>query len=223
MPGLPDVPQVLRLDIKHTEGADPSLGNRTFWKYSGGAITNAQANDLAAATAGAWSTHLASLCIPAVALNEVVITDLTTTSSARGIWTGSTVGTRSGAELPINDVALLNFTLNRRYRGGKPRTYNPWGAQPDLTSSQKWGSSFITECETKWAAFVAEWQAFSEGSMVIGSQANVSYYSGFASVQNPVTKRWSNIPTPRVAPVVDVIVTTTLNPIVGSQRRRLRA
>src|SRR6202035_2060315 len=118
-------------------------------------------------------------------------------------WPGSTPAARSGAELPINDVALLNFTISRRYRGGKPRTYNPWGAQPDLTSSQRWGSSFITECESKWAAFVAEWQAFSEGTMVIGVQKNVSFYSGFASVQNPVTKRCSNIPTPRTTAVDD--------------------
>lgn len=180
-------------------------------------------NTLAAGVAGAWNSDLAGLAPSNVHLVEVVTTDLTSPSAARGVWTGSHAGTRAGTAMTVNDCALLNFEISRRYRGGKPRTYNPWGVQGDLFSVQQWGSAFITAAENDWATFVTALEGFTFGSTTLAQQVNVSYYKGFLSVQNPVTLRWRNIPTLRTTPDVDNITTAVLSPFVGSQRRRVRA
>lgn len=223
MPALPDVPGVLRIDFKHSETGDPSLGNRVFFKYSGGAPSPSDLNSLAGDFPSDWGSTLANLAGVAVTLDEVVITDLTSPSASRGTWTGSQAGTRAGTGLSRNDCALLNFVIPRRYRGGKPRIYAPWGVAADLATLATWSGSFITAVHSEWTNWVALFQGHSVGTTVIGAQVNVSYYEGFASVQNPVTKRWRNIPTPRTEAAIDVIGSFALNPILGSQRRRLRA
>lgn len=223
MPALPDVPQVIRIDLQHSEDADPLLDNRTFWRYTGGAPADADLDSLASSLAGGWASILAPLAPTSVKLDGIVCTDLTSPTSARGSWTGSHFGTRSGTRPFINTCALLNFQIGRRYRGGKPRTYNPWGTDTDLATSQEWATEFVTEVNTDWTTWASEITGSSAGPATLGAQCNVSYYHGFASVQNPVTLRWRNIPTPRSTAVTDNITGHSCNQLVASQRRRVRA
>lgn len=225
MPALPDVPSVIRVDFKHTEDEDPGLGNRFFYKYSGGAPAPSDLNSFATQLSEWWGDYLAELAHSVVTLVSIVVTDLTSPTSARGEWAGSVSGTRSSTPLPVNDCALQNYTIARRYRGGKPRTYSPWGTVADLESGSvtRWGSSFVTLCDSQWSTYESHVIGAGMGPASPTEQVNVSYYSGFLSVQDPITLRWRNIPTPRSAAVVDAITAHALNPIVGSQRRRLRA
>lgn len=223
MPALPDAGNVVRLDFHHTEGADPALSNRTFWKFSGSGPSISNMNDLAGFAEGFWSSYLKPLAPDSITLVGITTTDLTAPTASRGQWTGAVAGTRGSAILTINDVALLNFEVLRRYRGGKPRMYAPWGVEGDLLTDATWTSAFVTAVETGWTDFRGGFIGQGFGSCAITEQVNVSYYEGFASVQNPVTMRWRNIPTLRSTPQIDVIPAFSCNPFVGSQRRRIRA
>lgn len=223
MPALPDVPNVIRLDLIHSEAGDPGLGNRSFWRYTGGAPSITDLDTFCTGAAAAWNTNIAPLSATAVVLKEIVATDLTSPTGSRGTWTGTHAGTRSGDGLPMDACLLLNFTIDRRYRGGKPRTYNPWGTSTDLATERTWETTFLTDVTTGWGTFAGDIGAAVIGPASIDAQVNVSYYKGFLPVQNPVTLRWRNIPTARAAALVDVIASFSPNPLVGSQRRRIRA
>lgn len=223
MPALPDAGNVVRLDFKHSEGVDLALGNRTFWKFSGSGPSISNMNDLAGFAEGFWSSYLKPLAPNEVNLIEIVATDLTSPMASRGQWNGSVAGTRGSGSLPINDVVLLNFEVLRRYRGGKPRIYAPWGTSADLATDATWNTTMIGDVNAGWTSFRGGFIGQGFGSCAITEQVNVSYYEGFDSVQNPVTKRWRNIPTPRTTPQIDVIPAFSCNPFVGSQRRRIRA
>lgn len=223
MPPLPDVPNVIRVDMNTSWDDDPHLGNRSFWKWSGGAPSNTDLDTLSASVATAWNTLFGPLANTSVSLVEVVSTDLTAPTASRGTWLGSHVGTRSGTHLSRNDAALINFGIARRYRGGKPRVYMPLGVAADLTTSAEWTTAFQNAVTTAWEDLQITMGATVVGTTDIGSQVNVSYYQGFDSFQNPVTLRWRNVPTPRRAALEDVVTSALCNPLVGSQRRRVRA
>lgn len=222
MPALPSVPEVVRIDLSYSWSSDPHLANRTFWKYTGGAPSNGDMTSLATALAANWPGIFAGYTSTAVALTGVKCTDLSSPSGGVGEWAGSHAGTHAGQPLSVNDCFVINFQIARRYRGGKPKTFNPFGIASDMATDQTWGSALVTDIEAAWAAWSGDITGAVVGTTTMGAQCNVSYYHGFASVQNPVTLRWRNIPTPRSAPLVDIVAGYTGNPIIGSQRRRLR-
>lgn len=223
MPTPPSVSKVVRIDMAHSWDGDPHLANRSFWTYTGSDPTVPNMNDLAGFFEGFWASYLAPLASSTIHLIEIVATDLTSPTASRGIWTGSTAGSRSGFPMSINDCVVLNFGISRRYRGGKPRIYGPWGCIADLDTSQIWGSSFVSAVESGWTSLHGSAVGQGFGSCAITSQVNVSLYEGFVAAENPVTKRYRNIPTYRDTAVTDTIDTFVCSPFVGSQRRRVRA
>jgi hypothetical protein len=213
---------VLRVDFVHTYGTDPHLTSRSFWKYSGSAPSNGNCNVMAGHISAGWALQLAPLAHTNITLVEVLVTDLTSPTAGAGSDSTHHAGTRSGTGLTINDVANLNFQVDRRYRGGKPRMYGPWGTTADLIDPTHFGTTFTSAVDSQWSNFLVQMSSSGDGGCVIGGQVNISYYHGFASVQNPVTLRWRNIPTPRATPLVDPVSGHACSAIIGSQRRRLR-
>lgn len=223
MPALPDAPQVYRVDFHHLESGDPSLANRSFWKFSGSGASVSDMDTFATYVSTSWGSALKSLANDSVELKEVVCTDLTSATSSRGSWTGTIAGTRGSDLLPDGVCTLLNFSVSRRYRGGKPRMYPPWGNDSDLASGSAWSSGFIGDVNAGWAAFTALMIGHDIGATSITEQVNVSYYAG---VEPPITLpsgRVKQANAPRTATEVDQIVSYACNPIPGSQRRRYRA
>jgi hypothetical protein len=190
------VPSTLRIDLRHSEGGDPGIANRYFMGYTGAAPSD-----------GDLVTYAAS----------------TSPSSGRGVWSGSHAGTRSGTAMPINACMLINFQLGRRYRGGKPRIYAPWGVTADLNTPEKWSSSFVSASTAAWIAFITNTSGVLAGGTSVAGQENVSYYAG---VEPPITlpsgrvKQASKVRPGPIAP--DPITSVAANPLVGSQRRRVR-
>lgn len=223
MVALANVPEVIRVDFHHTEGPDPGLQNRTFWNYSSNAPSIADLNQLATDIAGFWNVDFTGLAHPDVALKEIVCTDLTSPTAARGTWTGNQVGGRTGAALPDNCCTLLNFQIARRYRGGKPRIYAPWGTVTDLLDPDHWTSAFVALVNNQWASFAGNMNGHIVGATQLHSQQSVSYYSGLNLP--PVTLpsgRVKNSSKARATTTPDPITSHSCNPIIGSQRRRLR-
>lgn len=222
MPALPAVPNTLRIALRFSTTGILEAGVRFYYTYSGGPPTVGNLNTMSTDISAAFGTDLAGLMSNDYHLIGVEITDLSSSTSAQGSWSGSVAGANSGHPPDIAVALLQNFTIARRFRGGKPRTYWPFGVAGNLNSDDvTWTSAFLGTAATAWAAFNTALLALSGVGCTLTAHVNVSYYHGFASVQNPVTKRWANIPTPVSGPVTpDTITGNAFRAEVSQQRRR---
>lgn len=222
MPALPAVASTLRVQLKHTVGADVDVLNRFYLLYSGTAPTGAGLNTMAAAVESAWASDLKTYASSTVTLTEIIIEDLTSSTSAIGTWSGSTAGTRAGT-FQAGACVLINFTIARRYRGGKPRVYLPYLVGGDVTTPQLWNTTTTAALLTAWNTFMTAVIAAGPSGTTITGQVSVSYYEGFTNYMGP-TGRYrarSTVKSGTELPIVpDAVTSTTVNAKVASQRRR---
>lgn len=222
MPALPDVDKVVKIDCVHSYGSDTDVLSRFFLRYGGTAPTVDQLNTFCAAIGASWSANLASLANEAqVSLQLVQATDLTSPTASQGENAAAFPGSRAGVDLPADTSAVIGYEIARRYRGGHPRGYWPFGSQPDLQTPQTWTDAFQTAVDEGILGFMNENVTSGWTASGIIDHVNVSYYSGFTVVTSPTTHRARNVPTPRVTPLVDVVGGYEARIRVGSQRRRL--
>src|SRR5580692_252737 len=148
MPPLPDAGPVVRVRLKHTIGDDFDVLDRFYVGYVGSGPDVLELQTFATAVTTSWSTNLRSMCGAVVVLTEAICTDLSSDTAAEGTSAVSYSGTRSGAALPAANASLINFSIARRYRGGKPRIYLPMGTDTDVASPQTWQPGFLSELTT---------------------------------------------------------------------------
>jgi hypothetical protein len=220
MPALPSPGQVLRvvMQMKSTDG-DLDVVTRFFLAYTGTAPTVTDADTIAGDIEAAWAAHLAGNVSSVYTLYQVTVEDLSSTSGATGLWTGSTAGSRSGTALAAGAAFVLQKKISRRYRGGHPRGYLPFGVTTDLADQNTWSSSYPGAIATAWGAFTAALIGTVVNLTTLTHEVNVSYYEGFTNHTYP-SGRVRAIPTLRATPIVDIISGYQGNPQVGSQRRR---
>lgn len=221
MTPLPLVPGVLKARLLFTVGSDTTVGTGLFFRYTGGAPSNSDAVSLATDILTAAAAEFPALMFTEDALTGVDVQDLSSDTSGDGEALGSHAGTLAGGTIPASAAFLVNHAISRRYRGGRPRSYFPFGAQSELQTGQTWASAFVASVTSAFDAFLASCIGATGGSTEISNHVNVSYYSGFTSVENPITHRWRNVPTLRTDPVVDLITGSVGSVRVSSQRRRL--
>lgn len=226
MTALPAVPSTLKCQFIHTSNTVPVYVHEYF-HYSGAAPAAADLNAAATTLSTAWNTNYAPITSSGFVLTQIVLTDLTAQTAAQGTWSGSHPGTRVGTPMTANDCVLVNMKIARRYRGGKPRQYWPWGVAGDLNDTQHWGSGFITACTTAIGGFHTTAQAITWTSGGIAYAVNVSYYFGSTAVTtgsataNPPNQRGHTKPTVRTnVPTPDPITLFVPNARVATQRRR---
>jgi hypothetical protein len=226
VPALPDVPSVIRAQWRLTKGTDVEVFSRFFFRYTGTAPSDATATLIANDMWLAYSNHLMSLVDASTQLDGAFVVDLTSPSAGAGEDLGVSPGTRTGGELPAATCALVNLAIARRYRGGKPRSYFPFGVATDLLNPQAWTTTFLGDVATALNGFFNACLAITEGGCSISELVNVGYYGeligglSFTAVQNPTTKRWRNVPNVRTTPLVDPVLSYVLNAKPGNQRRR---
>jgi hypothetical protein len=220
MPALPDVPSVLRFDMHFTIGEDLHAKDRFFMSYTGTAPTNAQLTTLAGAVATAYDTDLKNQAAADRTLTEIVITDLTSATASVGSDAVAIVGTLAGPGLPGNISTLESLGVTRRYRGGHPRIYWPFGGESVQLDDQKWTVAFVNGLDTQLALFYTAVKAAVWAGGGVLSQVNVSYYEGF-TVHTGVTGRARNVSTVRLVPLIDPVVGHQVRQGLASQRKRL--
>jgi hypothetical protein len=222
MPALPPVPATLRIDTEFAVGTDALVIARSFWAYSGSAPNSTTCLALATTIHGYGAAEFPPVMDSNVALNATRVTDLASPSGGDATYTAFHAGTRGSSLLPGGTTFLVNYKLGRKYRGGKPRNYFPFGTAADLTSPQAWSGSLVSAVQSAvgtWAATVA---ATASGGTTITQQVNVSYYSGFTPFTTP-SGRVKNISTLRPGgPLVNPITAIVANGVPSSQRRRNR-
>lgn len=220
-PPLPDTSCVrVRLDYKES---DSFLGgSRFFISYAGSAPTGAQCTTLAGDIETAWAADLAPLINENWSLVEVDVLDITTLTGLSGQWTGSSAGTRSGTPVPAQIASGIEYDIERRYRGGKPRMYLPPALQGDQLDGSHWGPSFVAALTAGAEAFFGAIEALTIGGMGALQHINLSYYDGFKNVEN-TSGRMRAVPQYRATALHDNVVGYAGKAVMSSQKRRRTA
>lgn len=223
MTPLPAVQNVLQVTFKFSYGQDLDVITRFHVQYAAATIIqgdiNAYAQDQATNASATWASSMH----PLVTLTLVTAVDLNSPTGLVGNSTTTVPGTRTGAELPASTCVLTNSHVARRYRGGKPRNYLPWGIATDLVDPQHWNPTAISGFQGGVNSLVTRLQN-PHGSLAGLALVNVSYYQGSTGKvvgDDPKYQHGITIPTKRPVPQVDPIGLVLVNPRPGTQRRRL--
>jgi hypothetical protein len=219
MPALPAVPNVIRLQLLWTVANDADVSTTLYFQYTGDSPDGSACAGIAEAAYSSLA-GLNYLWIDQVTLTGIRCTDLSASDSGDAVHAAATVGTNSDAFVSAAQALLVNYTINRRYRGGKPRSYFPFGGQGDMSTPDAWSSGFVNSCQTGLEDFFSTVQGTVVDGTTVSNHCNVSYYSGF-TVVTPAGKRAKNVSTLRVTPLVNTVVTLDVSPRLASQRRRI--
>lgn len=222
MPPLPSYPNVLRVTTDFSLSNDMDVSTRLHFLWSGTAPDNAVCTTIASDIQALAVTNLLPLMSAAVDLLGIKVVDLTSDTAGAGEFATTHAGTRgAGPYLPAETCALWNQQISRRYRGGKPRSYWPFGLSTDLASPQAWGSGAITDFEVGLNAYFGGIEGITESGTIVGALCSVSYYSGFNTTGPDLEGRYHYPPKVRsVAITPDLVTLVAINPKPASQRRR---
>jgi hypothetical protein len=221
MPALPIAPGVLKVGLHFADQTDPLTTVGLHWRYTGGPPSGADCAAIATAINAAAEGHLVPLFSSAVTYSGSTVTDVGTVDGAVGDAVAAVIGTLAGEGLNTAQCALINHKIARHYRGGRPRSYTPFGSHSSWLSGSTWEPQFQTLVNGGWAAFVAAVSAITEGTTILGAFCSVSYYSG----PNTSIPPWRGPGHPyppklRDVPHVDNIISSSLAAKFSSQRRR---
>lgn len=219
MPALPLIPNVLRTDLLWNDSSDLNVSSVMYWRYSGSPPNASDCANFSAVLMNAFGAEVA-VWDDRTILVGAKSTDLSSNSGGVGTATGAFYGSLGGSSLAGGTAVVVSYLINRRYRGGKPRNYFPWGDSNSLNTRQQWEPTFITAVASAMATAITTFIGTTEGATTISAHANVSYYEGFTVQTNPGTGRARNVPKLRTTPVVDDIVGRSVLTRPGSQRRR---
>lgn len=219
MPPLPNVTGVVRTTFKFTLGSDTDVLNRLFHSYTGTPPTVSQLVNWADLIGTAFHTRFNSYLSNQMTLSEVEAVDLASTSGAIGIFPTTLAFADSNPPLAAGSALRIGFTVARRYRGGHPAWYMAGLLQNMLNNVQTFTSGALTTYGAQWGLFTGDVAGININSSPPTGQVNVSYFQGFTNVTYP-SGRTKAVPKLRTTPVVDPIISYTLNPNVASQRRR---
>jgi hypothetical protein len=221
LPALPDVPSVIKQRLHWDVGTDANAITLLHYRYAGPAPSSADMNTYAtgfnALTSAEWPLYLDS---ETTYLGTDVV-DLTSPTSGTGSAATSVVGTRATTPMGASTAVLINYPISRRYRGGKPRSYLPWGTAEDLLTRNTWKGASVTDFDTGWTTVQSAVQAgFPIGSASFVEFVSVSYYGPPNRTVTGSTGRVRTLSTTRAVPLVDALGDLNVSSKVASQRRR---
>jgi hypothetical protein len=219
---LPTVADVVKIQLQWTVYGDPLATTTLYWGYSGGPPSSADCATLAAAIAAAATSGFESLAHVNIALDAVQVTDLSSMSGGVNGAVATFTGSRSGGQLAPGSAVVANYGIARRYRGGKPRSYFPFGTSTDLSTAGLFDIGFVGDVLAGLTTFVGAVNGASAGSTTLTSQRNIGYYSGYTLGPASAGGYRKKIPTPLGVPHNDAILSRAASIFVGSQRRRNR-
>lgn len=216
MPPLPNVPDVVKVQVKGTFTSGYNWANVMHFSYGGSAPSSATCAAIATQALYQYQFYMLPLMGATTSINEAIVTDLSSSSGGEGNNINDQPGTRTGGGIGANATFLISKTIFTRYRGGHPRTYLPIGLSPDLANEGHWTSGFVTSATAAWQSFIDNMIGFSSGGVSIGQECAVSYYETDYTTTPPKRIR-------RTTPVVYEIAVDGYrgNAEMASQRRRI--
>lgn len=221
MAPLPPAPFTIKVGHIFDLGETADARTHLFVRYSGGPPSTADLTAMCTTAAVAFTSDLLSLLGTSYSFLGVEMTDLASVSGAYGIHGVIAVGTRAGGEAGGQASAVLNSTITRRYRGGKPKSFWPFFTATDIFSAGAWKAASIAELEAAFSSYTTALLAATAGTTVLQALENVSYYTAPNVVTiSPTTGRATNRSTRRAAPLTEDFASSAFSSKIGSQRRR---
>lgn len=225
MPPLPAVPNVaaVRLSIENQVTLHTSI-IRHFYQWTGGVSSTADMQALATAVYNAWATQFITADHNADSiLIGATAEDLSSGSAPVGSHITPTNGGGGSKALAAQACAQINWGIDRRYRGGKPKTFVPELNDVTTNDDHSFTTSFVGHMNS-----LANNLAGGSGSVLTASypsitglhMVNVSYFHGFTNVTLPSGRQKAK-PQVRAVPLVDVITRFACKGTLATQRRRL--
>lgn len=221
MPALPSVPGVIRLNYAWQIPGLRPFGDRWFIKYTGPAPTGPNMLTMATAVDALIKTNFQPLCATDLNYLSTTLIDLASSSGVFATAANPWSGTRAGILVSPSVCTLIHLAIARRYRGGKPRTYFPFGTQADTSGSNSWSPALIAAVTSAVNNLRAGIIGVTAGTTVLAEDVNVSYYGPPNRTVTSSSGRVHTASTLRAVPLVDDITSLQCEAIYGTQRRRL--
>lgn len=214
MPPLPVVPNVIKI-ILSSSRADSPVENILHMAYTGSVPDSPTLETwLTSDFVSPWETLIIAEGGTDLVNVSVEAIDLSSDTGGSAFVANTASGTRTGDVAPASACVVSSWEIDRRYRGGHPRTYWPFGTAGtyEAGSAKLWDSGFIADVQTKLETFVAGFQGTTTSGTTFTTLVNVSYVD---KNLNPVK------PYRRTTPQVDAITSLIARQRICSQRRRL--
>jgi hypothetical protein len=218
VPPLPAVPRVVRLQLHATFGGDTNVLNRFFFQYQG-ALSLADAQTWLNAMVTRWLADWVTNLTTPYSHHDADLTDLSTASSPQVFNSVAGAGVNAPPTLSADSAMVIKHRIARRYRGGHSRSYLTGHQAASLSGPNTWSAGNITAYGGFFNTWITHVLADTPVAAAPAVQVNVSFFSGFTNKTFP-SGRIHPVPTPRLVPIVDAVIANTVNPKVGSQRRR---
>jgi hypothetical protein len=214
---------VIRVDTGFSISGDNVTKSRWFVNYVTGPPSSANLDTCAAALDVYAADNFPAMMDSDTTYTGTELMDLSSDSGAIGAAATPAVGTRGGNPLPASAALVADYKILRRYRGGHPKNFLPWGSSDDLTTAQTWAADFIAPATAVWAGYRDTLIGNLVGAIQFESQVSVHYFEGYTLGPASSGGFRKRIPTPVDPPTFDNVVATSYRVTVGSQRRRLTA
>jgi hypothetical protein len=142
MPPLPAIKNVFRIRLLGTIN-NQNWASIQYAQFLGPPPSPSDCATIGTSLSTAWQNALAPLCQVNVHLRTVDVIDLSSDVSSVGSVAVNIAGTRAGNANPNNSAMVASYRINRRYRGGHPRTYWPAGVASDTATGNLWSQTFL--------------------------------------------------------------------------------
>jgi len=221
MTPLPPVPGAIKSNLHWAIEGNVLAENILHFAYTGGPPSAGDCAAIATELVSVASAHMNALVASSVAMNQAEVTDLSSDMGATAFGGVTWDGTRGTDLVPPGACAVASHQIARRYRGGHPRTYLPFGISSDIDTTGLWKAASVTAFYDGFQGFITALDGFSAGSTTLSGFVCISYFSGGVWTLFP-SGAYKRIPTKRSSPLVEPVLASSVNAVIGSQRRRNR-
>jgi hypothetical protein len=205
MPPLPDAAKVLRVAVEY--GVEFQTNVNVFhMRYSGAGNNQTDLDVMTTTIYDAAQAFLLPLQDVDSVSQQIVVTDLTSSTALTSQISRTNPGTHSGGMTPANCALCVSWKIHRRYRGGHPRTYVGGIPISAYLDERAFTTTYVALAHTRASTFISDIAVAGEGAYGTLEFGNLSYFSGGSA---------------RVTPVFDPILSAFVNARPDSQRRRL--
>lgn len=220
MPPLPNVPNCIEYTLRFSDGGNTNLLNKFHQTYTN-PPGQSDALALAQTVTAQWGTHMASQVGTWINLLQTEVNDLASVFGAQAVDITGSVGTGAqGTHLASGTAMVISSKTAHKYRGGHGRVYVPGLGTAALQTPNTWTTLVQSSVASAWAAFVGG--IISHAPTAMGAMQNVVVHR-YGRCPSPPCTPPPNEDAPSVpllSPYTDTITSWSVNPKVGSQRRR---
>jgi hypothetical protein len=87
---------------------------------------------------------------------------------------------------PAQVAMVLSWSIDRSYRGGKPRSYLPYFPDREIDTDSAWSATVVASVATDAAAWLGDMQGLAPGGIDTVTPGCMHFFSGGAALAPPI-------------------------------------